>query len=434
MLLRVDRDKAYANVLLDARLRRKNLSVRDRALTTELCYGVLRHRGTIDFLLSTVLDRPLERVEDEVRNLLRVGAYQLFYLAKVPAYAAVHETVGLARPSTRSFANAVLRALVRRGPLREEELPADPVSRWSLQYSHPSWLVERWLKQLGDEAVELMQANNRIPSVGIGWNPLRGSLAELEKGLARARVEWTPSPWVPNAYWVRHAGNLLTGALSERGAFWVMDDAGALVVRLLDPLPGERILDLCAGGGGKATVAAMLMENRGDIVALDVSPRALRRLEEARRRLGTTIVRPVKGDARQVARQFRGWADRVLVDAPCTGLGTLRRRPELRWHRELPDIPRLADLQGAILDGAADCVRPGGCVVYAVCSREPEEGEEVVAKFLARHPEFSRDDHPPAFFHGARERLLSDGDVATWPHRHDTDGFLAARLRRHERV
>lgn len=398
---------------------------------TELCYGVLRHRETIDFLLRTVLDRSLEKVEDDVRNLLRLGAYQIVYLSKIPTHAAVHETVGLARRSARSFANAVLRGLVRRGPLREEELPADLVSRWSIQYSHPAWLVERWLKQLGDEAVELMQANNQIPPVGIGWNPLRGSVEEVKQSLTRTGAEWTASPWIPDAYRVRHAGSVLRSALSERGGFWVMDEAGALVVRLLDPQPGERVLDVCAGGGGKATLAAMLMQNRGDIVALDVSPRALRRLQDARRRLGTTIVRPVTGDAREAAEQFRGWADRVLVDAPCTGLGTIRRRPELRWHRAPTDILRLADLQGAILDGAADCVRPGGCLVYAVCSREPEEGEEVVAKFMARRPEFSRDANPPAFFVGVREGLMREGFLATWPHRHGTDGFLAARLRRH---
>lgn len=434
VLLRVDQEKAYANVLLDARFRRQKLSARDRALATELCYGVLRHRGTIDFLLSTVLDRPLEAVEGDVKNLLRLGAYQLVYLAKIPTYAAVHETVQLARRGVETFVNAVLRAIARRGPLRDEELPTDPVSGWSVRYSHPAWLVERWMKQLGDEAVDLMEANNRVPHVGIGWNPLRGRLEELEDGLARAGAEWQASPWLPHVYRVRHAAKLLTSSLSSRGAFWVMDEASALVVHLLDPHPGERILDLCAGGGGKAALAAMLMENRGEIAAVDVSPRALRRLQEARRRLGVTIVRPVRSDAREAAHQFRGWADRVLVDAPCTGLGTVRRRPEIRWHRELTDIPRLVDLQGAILDGAADCVRPGGRVVYAVCSHEPEEGEEVVEKFLARHPEFSRDDTPLPFFHGIREGLLHGGCVATWPHRHDTDGFLAARLRRHGKV
>jgi 16S rRNA (cytosine967-C5)-methyltransferase len=213
-----------------------------------------------------------------------------------------------------------------------------------------------------------------------------------------------------------------------------MDEAAALVVRLLDPQPGERVLDVCAGGGGKATLAAILMENRGEVAALDVSARALWRLQEARRRLGAAIVKPVQGDARAAAGQFRGWADRILVDAPCTGLGTVRRRPEVRWHREPADIPRLAELQGAILDGVASCVCSGGALVYAVCSREPEEGEEVIAKFLARHAEFSCDDSLPAFFLEGGAGLLTDGCVATWPHRHDTDGFFATRLRRQGKV
>jgi 16S rRNA (cytosine967-C5)-methyltransferase len=210
-----------------------------------------------------------------------------------------------------------------------------------------------------------------------------------------------------------------------------MDEAAALVVELLDPQPGERVLDVCAGGGGKATLAAMLMENRGEVAAIDLSPRALRRLQDGVRRLGTTIVTPVRGDAREAARHFRKWADRVLVDAPCTGLGTLRRRPEIRWHREPGDIARLAELQGAIMDGVADCVAPGGALVYAVCSHEPEEGVDVVARFLTRHPEFSHEDNLPDFFRGARSALVTGRHVATWPHRHETDGFFVSRLRRH---
>ncbi len=431
ILVRVERDKAYANVLLDTRLRRQRLAPRDRGLATELTYGVLRHRGTMDFLLSRVLDRPLEAVDIDVRNLLRLGAYQLLYLTKIPSYAAVHETVRLARRGAAPFVNAILRALVRRGPLKEEELPEDPVLACAVRHSHPAWLVERWLKQLGEEARDLMEANNRTPPVSIGWNPLRGSVAELEHLLTKAGADWKASPWVPNVYRVRDAGTLLASGRRNGGLFWVMDEAAALVVQLLDPQPGERVLDVCAGGGGKATLAAMLMENRGEVAALDLSPRALRRLQDGVRRLGTTIVHPVRGDAREAAGHFRKWADRVLVDAPCTGLGTVRRRPEIRWHREPADIIRLAELQSAIMDGVADCVTPGGALVYAVCSHEPEEGADVVAKFLTRHPDFSHEDNLPIFFQGARSTLVTGGHVATWPHRHETDGFFVGRLRRH---
>ena len=415
---------------MDARLSRQRLGPRDRALATELCYGVLRHRGTLDFLLCTVLDRPLGAVDVDVRNVLRLGAYQLFYLDKVPAYAAVHETVRLTRRGPAPFVNAVLRSLERRGPLKDDELPHDLIESWAVRYSHPPWLVERWVKRLGDEARQLMEAHNQIPPVGIGCNPLRGTVLELEQILTRAEVKWKPSPWLPDMFRVRDAGSLLTSSARDRGVFWVMDEAAALVVRLLDPQPGERIVDACAGGGGKAALAAMLMQNRGHIAALDINTRALRRLEHACRRLGVTIIRPAKQDAREAWREFRGWADRVLVDAPCTGLGTVRRRPEIRWLREPADIPRLADLQGAILDGAADCVRSGGSLVYAVCSREPEEGEKIIANFFTRHPEFSQEETTPAFFREGRSALLTGGCVTTWPHRHETDGFFACRLRR----
>jgi 16S rRNA (cytosine967-C5)-methyltransferase len=431
ILTRVERDKAYANLLLDARLRARRLAPRDRALVTELTYGVLRRRGTMDFLLGQVTDRPLERLDPDVRNLLRLGAYQLFSLTRVPAYAAVHETVRLARRGTAAFVNAVLQAMVRRGPLTEEDLPEDQVRRWAIWHSHPSWLVDRWWKEWGEEILDLMQANNRVSPTGIMANPFRGRADALERAFRRTGAAWEPSPWVPQAYRLRHAGGLLLSAERDRGVFWVMDEAAAIVVRLLDPQPGERVLDVCAGGGGKAMMAAVLMKNRGEIIALDQSARALRRLREAGRRLGAAIVQPVQGDARDTAHRFRQWADRVLVDAPCSGLGTVGRRPEIRWHRAPADISRLALLQGAIMDGAADCVRPGGVLVYAVCSHEPEETRDVIVRFVDRHPEFTPDEDPAPFFRGERAVLLAGDAVATWPHRHGTDGFFAVRLRRH---
>jgi len=433
ILRRVETTDAYANLLLDARLRRADLSPADRALATELTYGVLRLRGRLDWMLQAVLDRPLAALEPVVRLLLRLGAYQLRCLTRVPAFAAVDEAVRLARSlgAARSagYVNAVLRSLTRQASPPEPDPGSDPIAYWASVGSHPGWLATRWTLRLGlEEAARLMAGNNAAPPLTVVTNRLRAQPDAVRRALEAAGLDFAVSEWLPGAFRLRGAGSPAELPGFAEGHLIPMDEAGALPVLCLDLGEGGRVLDACAGGGSKSALIAAAVGSRGEVLALDRSPRAMRRLGAAMARLGATGVRPLQGDAREAGAAWPGAFPRVLVDAPCTGLGTIRRRPEIKWRRQPEDLGRAAALQGELLAGAAGAVAPGGLLVYSTCSLEPEETDAVIAAFRAAHPEFSPEDPGPALREFADP--AAPGMLRAWPQRHGTDGFFVARLRR----
>lgn len=434
VLLRVEATGAYANLLMDARLRKSGLTGADRALVTELVYGVLRWRGKLDWILARVLDRPIVTLDHPVRAVLRLGVYQLCCLTRIPDFAAVDEAVRLVRRAgagrSAGYVNAVLRSVARRGQGATPDPSADPVVYWESVGSHPRWLVERWLARLGPEgAGQLMAANNTAPPVTVLANTLTAKTEDVRRALQDAVSDVVPGRWVPGAFSMRGAGSPADLPGFAEGWLIPMDEAGALPVLALDPLPGQRVLDACAGGGSKSALMAARVGSGGEVVALDRSPRAMRRLEAAIRRLGLPAVRPRLADARTAGGEWPGRFPRVLLDAPCTGLGTIRRRPEIRWRRQPEDLHRAAALQRELLEGVAGAVAVDGLLVYSTCSLEPEETDEVIAAFLAAHPEFRLDDPRPALAQAA-ELVDGQGHLRTWPHRHGTDGFFVARLHR----
>lgn len=432
-LVRVDREEAYASLLLDALLERSALPERERALATELTYGVLRWRGRLDRVIAGASDRPLRDLSPELLNALRLGAYQLLFLTRIPAYAAVDETVKLVgRPGgkgVRALANAILRRIQRDGKTLLERKPdEDILSYLAALYSHPEWLLERWLSRFGEEAFLLLRANNEIPPLSVGTNLLKTKPEELEKELKQMAEQVEQSSWVPGFFRIRGGGSLLQGRALREGFLVPMDEAAALPVYLLDPRPGEVILDACAGGGGKTALIAGAQRDKGKILALDQSERALRRLKEACRRLGIHSAEPILGDARMAVQVVASPVDRILVDAPCTGLGTLRRHPEIKWRLHPGDFSRLQRLQLEILEGVAPCLKPGGILIYSTCTTEPEENEGVVEEFSRMHPEFTLEDPSPCL-PGGSKTLVEDGYLRTYPHRHGTDAFFAVRFR-----
>jgi len=437
ILQRVERTSAYANLLLDARLARTALSPPDRALVTHFVYGVLRWRGKLDWILAQVIDRPLAAVESRVRDLLRLGAYQLCCLDRIPAFAAVDETVSLTRTvgaaRSAAFVNAVLRGVARRTPFPEPSPAADPVGYWSGVGSHPAWLAKRWIARFGpDEAGRLMTANNQIPPLTVVANPARVAPERLARALQAAAREVIPGRVVPGAFSVVGGGAPADLPGFAEGHFIPMDEAGVLPVVALDLAAGQRVLDACAGGGGKTALIAAQVGPAGTVLAVDASARAIRRLCAATARLGLSTVRAELRDARALGAALPGAFPRVLLDAPCTGLGTLRRRPEIKWRRRPADIARAAALQAELLAGVAGAVAPGGVLVYSTCSLEPEETDAVIAGFLAAHPGF-RPAEPPAAGAGGVLAALADpatGFVRSVPHIHGMDGFFIARLAR----
>jgi len=435
VLLRVESTDAFADVLLAERLTAMPLSPRDRALATRLVYGTLAWQGRLDHELGALLHIPLASLDPPVRAALRLGLYQLLFLDRVPHYAAVDASVRLARAAGAGAAglvNAVLRRAAAAGhpacPLPDPTL--DPIERLAVEWSHPRWLVERWGAELGyEELPSLLAANNFRAPTTVRANRLRTTPTSLLVELSAGHVAASPGRWASDALVIeRGGGRLRTLPAWREGRLAFQGEASQLVTALLDPAPGMHVLDACAAPGGKAAHVGGLMGDRGLVAALDVRPGGAARVGAEAVRLGAAAVRAVAGDARHppFVRSF----DAVLVDAPCSGLGTLRRHPELRWRRHPADIPRLAALQREILAGVVPLLRPGGVLVYAVCTLTRDENEDVIAWFLATYPGFTLE-HAAATTAVPDELTTPSGMLRTLPHRHGLDGFFAARFRRH---
>ncbi|MFQ5457925.1 MAG: 16S rRNA (cytosine(967)-C(5))-methyltransferase RsmB, partial [Myxococcota bacterium] len=419
-------------------LSKSSLDARDRAFATDLVYGTLRWRGRIDHLLSERAPRGIAKLPVAVLAALRAGAYQILFSRSVPERAAVDETVkavrALGHEKLTGLSNALLRRLAReRGALAYPSPDEDPIGHAAAFHAHPAWIVGRLFALLGkDEALAFLEADNALPPLTLRANEARTSRDALLARLQEAGLAPRPGRYAPCALVLPERAP--PGALPgfAEGLFAVQDEASQIVGALVDAQPGERVLDLCAAPGGKAAHLAARVGPAGRVVALDSHDGRLGLVRALCARLGHANVETVEGDAREPPPEIaRGGFDRVLVDAPCTGLGVLRRNPDARW-RVKPDAPaRLARLQGEILDRARTLVRPGGVLIYSVCTFTEEETDGVMAALLATSPELvvelPRDTLGPAW----EEIIAAEGTrVRTWPHRHGTDGFYALRMRR----
>ena len=423
--------RAYSDRLLESRLRESRLSPRDAALVTALVQGTLRHRAFLDHHLAAFAGERWEGLPLWIRQILRLGAMQILVMTRVPAPAAVDESVKLAKkyghPGTAGLVNALLRRLAggERAPL--PDAAADPAGHLAAAHSHPRWLVERWLKRYGlEETTLLLAADNVEPRVSVRGNRRRGSIESLAQSLRAEGLTVTPGPNGGPVLLVGEGFVAARSPLFREGALSLQDEAEAVVVALLDPQPGNAALDAAAAPGGKASQLVEAVLPGGYVVALERHESRARALRSNLvERLSLPRAWTVAGDA--AAPPVRGPFDRVLVDAPCSGLGVLRRRADARWRKEEGAIAEMAALQTPLLEGVAPLVRPGGVLVYSVCSLEPEETEEIVIPFLKRHPEFSLEDARP--FLPPRFRG-DDFYLRATPHRHGTDGVFAARLKR----
>jgi 16S rRNA (cytosine967-C5)-methyltransferase len=437
VLERVERAGAYADLALHAALRRSRLAPADRALATELVYGTLRWRGRLDFLLSRVLERDFDTLEPLVATLLRLGAYQIVFTRSVPDSAAVDQTVRCARAVGAERATGLVNGVLRRLARIHEKIPLpdlmdDPLGHLTGVLSLPPWIAERWLEIFGaEEAAMLAKASNSVPPITARVNPLRSSRQVLIEELAPRLPDVRPCRLAPRGVVLGHRGHPAHDPAFLEGRFTIQDEASQLVVAYLEPQPGERILDVCAAPGTKTTAIAEEIGDAGEIVAVDRNVRRLRLVGRDARRLGLTNITTCEHDAMRTLRGFaaRGVFDRILVDAPCSGLGTLRRNPDARWRVRPGDPRRLAEIQTAILRNAAATLRPGGILVYSTCTLLPEENEMVVEALLseARDLRLLPGEAAPE---ATRSLVGADGYLRCFPHLHDTDGFFAARLER----
>ena len=420
---------AYADRLLQSHRDDPNLVPADLGLLQELVRGALTWQGTIDHLLTPYLKAPLSRLSPGLRNLLRLGVYQLRYLDRIPAYAVVSEAVTLARRRDGAGAAGMVNALLRgisenRRPVQNPDPQTDPEGHLCVSASHPRWMVRRWVRRFGlEETRKLCEANNRRARLTLRPNPLRTTPEALGAALAAGGVRTQPAPLLPAHLDVLDVGPLFQTEAYRNGLFSVQSPGAGLVVPLLDPQPEERILDLCSAPGGKATAAAERMEDRGHVLALDLRPERLRTLRSTLCRLGLHSVQTAAADGCRAP--IRATFHRVLVDAPCSALGILARRPEIRWRRREADIRKLSRLQQKLLGAVADRVGPNGILVYSTCTIEPEENERIVEAFLNRRPDFRLE--PASDLLGPS---LAGPYLQILPHRHGGDGAFAARLRR----
>jgi 16S rRNA (cytosine967-C5)-methyltransferase len=413
---------------------------RDRALTAEITTGVQRWRASLDHLITEFARRPIDRLDPEIVEILRLSAYQLLHLTRVPAAAVVDDAVDLVKRagkrSAAGFVNAVLRTISRRrGSLPLPARPADPDARdaaldyLSVALSHPRWLAERWYDRLGFTAAEAwMQFNNTPASVTLRANRLRTSRGALIERLAIEDIQVHPTAFAPDGV-VVDEGHPLRGHLQDDGLFVVQDEASQLVTLLAGDRPLSRVLDTCASPGGKTTAIAALMDGQGLLVACDVRERRIDLLRRTVTASGAANVRIVQADLLQRL-PFLSTFDCVLVDAPCSGLGTLRRDPDIRWRRREQDLCPLAAAELTMLQHASNNVAPGGRLVYATCSSEPEENEAVADAFLASTPGFG-----PLHAGHATSRLAATlvddrGHLRTQPHRHGLEAFFGAVFER----
>ncbi len=431
VLYKTEQEGRKAQDCLDSQLARSRLTRVDRALATEIVYGTVRRRLTLDWMIACVSTRRPEKMPAWIRLILRAAAYEAAFLSRIPDHAIVSEAVILAKkhghPGTVRLVNAVARALVeRRGGWTYPDFAGDPAGEISLVNSHPRWLTERWVERYGPgEAGEIARAGNARRPLTLRTNTLRTERGSFLEMLAGAGLQAQPGALAPEAVNVEKAGRVEDIPGYGEGLFAVQDEAAMLVSHLVSPRPGDKVLDLCAGPGGKTIHMAQLMEDHGEIRSVDSSASQLRRLQQSIRRLDITAVRTTLADVLKMEAAFPVGADCVLLDAPCSNLGVLARRAEARWRISPDDISRLARLQGRLLEAAACQVRPGGILVYATCTLEPEENEDVVRSFLASHAEFSAEPPPPLL-----APLSQDSFLALLPHKHGTDGAFAARLRR----
>lgn len=427
----VDESGAYTNLSIE-RVPADSLSSADKALLVQLVYGTVSMKLAIDFQLNQRLRKPIETLPTAIRNILRLGAYQIMYLARVPPHAAVNEAVKLAHRfghiGTARLVNAVLRRLTQADTLTWPDPSEDSVHYLSVYYSHPPFLVARYLERLGlRETQELLSANNLPPRFCIRVNTTRISVRELAKQLEERHIKVEVGQYVPEILYPVPTPSF-ADELFAAGYYAVQGEASAMCAHFLAPEPHERIVDLCAAPGGKATHLAELMGDKGEIFACDRNAKRLQLVVENAARLGLKSIRPLHKAAHEVI-GVTGEVEKVLLDAPCSGFGVLRHKPDLRWRHNEDSVRELAANQREMIISAARLVARGGTLVYSVCTTEPEETTSVVKHLLSERADFAPVPTMPARL--TQVPVKSDGPgYYCWPHRDRIDGFYIAALRR----
>lgn len=437
ILLKIEQDQAFSNLQLHQTLVRSRLEKQDAALVTELVYGTLQRQNTIDYFLEKYVAKGMQKLEPWVRQLLRLSFYQIFYLDRIPHHAAVNEAVNIAKKrghrGISGMVNGVLRNVIRN--LDSLKIPdtLPPAKRIALQHSHPEWLVRRWIGQFGEEETEMMcEENNKAPDVSLRVNRMKKDREAMISELQSNGYDAIPSLLSDDGIVIRsRSGNLANTKWYEQGELSIQDESSMVVASVLDAGPGMKVLDCCAAPGGKTTHIAETMDDRGELWANDIHEHKQALIDAQVKRLGLTCVKTIVGDATRLQDRFpSGSFDRILLDAPCSGLGVIRRKPDIKWRKTEKELAELPDLQYELLVEAAGLVKPGGVLVYSTCTLNHEENERVIERFLSEHRVFEADHRIVEFVPQALRPSVDEqrGHIVILPHHYGSDGFYIARL------
>ena len=418
------RSGAWSDAYLNGLFRKENMEPRERALATRLCCGVLQNLYLIDFRLAAYVKGGMEKLRPEVLDILRVSAYQIMFMDRIPVSAAVNEGVSLAKRLANKGAAGLVNAVLRRVGENRGRYP-EPKEPW-IKYSHTKEWYDYFSALIGDENTErLMAADNEPQTITIRANPLRCTPSELEESLSAQSIGFERHAWLADCFDILRAGDITELNAFKSGLAYVQDAAAALAVLAAEPKPGERVLDACSAPGGKSFLSAMLMNNSGEILSCDLHPNKLRRVEDGAERLGISIISTAPLDASRFRPELEERFDLVIADVPCSGMGVIGKKPEIRFKR-FEDIASLPEIQYNILENLSRYVKPGGRLVYSTCTLVREENEAVTSRFLAGSSGFEREalDLPEPM--GRRE----GGEITLWPFEYGTDGFYICRLRK----
>lgn len=425
----------FADVILDRFLQTSKLPDIDRHFATELVYGSIRRQRTLDAIIDQLGKKKSHQQPPDLRSILHLGLYQLRYLTNIPASASVNTTVELAKENGFAGLSGVVNGLLRqydRLTANHQEvlkLPENPIEKLGILHSYPDWIVQLWMEQLGEaETARLCEWMNETPVIDLRINPIETTLQEVETTLQEAGILVRKVPHLPQALRLIGSAGAIQKLPGFKEGWWTVQDSSAqMVAHLLDPQPGEVVIDACAAPGGKTTHIAELMRDTGKIWACDRTASRLKKLQENIRRLNLNSIQIHTGDSRHLP-QFKNLADKVLLDVPCSGLGTLHRHADARWRQTPEKVQELATLQSELIAEGGTFVKAGGSLVYSTCTLYPLENANVVAKFLENRPNWEIE--PPAANSPAAAFTKSNGAIEVWPHRHQMDGFFMVRLRR----
>lgn len=436
-LYETDIKGAYSNLALKKLLADRQFDSRDRAFITELVYGTVTRKLTLDWVISRFSKIQLKKLSHWVLQILRLGAYQILFLDRIPPSAACNTSVDLAKKYARQsagFVNAVLRSIVRnKDEISFEDIGASTVAgKLSIKYSFPEYLAEEWITAFGEDFTEeLLESLLERPNFSVRINTLKTSRDALIEDLNKNGVEAMPGRFLDEALYLENVSDISSMDVFVDGKIIVQDESSMLVTKVLDPKPGEKILDVCAAPGGKTTHMGQVMENRGHIDAWDIHDHKIALINENAKRLGIEIVEASQRDAIQLWDEGRDMYDRVLVDAPCSGTGIIRRKPDIKWKRKKDDFGSLVEIQKKILYNSSRYVKPGGVLVYSTCSLDVRENEHIVAAFLSENSDFkteSLEDYLPQAL--KMKEGINEGILRLYPHVDGTDGFFIARMKR----